>query len=487
MSEALAVREPQAILAELPQPIAELVDDRLPPLLAWQAFKTVFAGAPVEKIALALAKAKTAGLDPLSNHIAVFQPRKGPSEPWVTMVTVEGRIEIGSRHPDFGPTRFSEPRVVGNEVIIDCWAKRRSWSSETGPVAGRCKLKGNKSQAKGGGTYEVEWAPEIARARALRAALRIVYGTAIPDARDDLDRVDYDLEAEPAVEMMREDQRKELFVLAGELGFADSDEERHRRAGVGSWKQLSEERAAELIVAWRRELEEREASIPARESVRGRAQAEADSNTPKKAAKKRKPASTTPEVEGGSTHRQRQILVLAAQEFGWDRDQRIARARLSLGIPNLASFKDLTFDQAKTLIESWAERLQKWRENRRQRLASELSKRRLGDDWLEAQGAGPLPQLNAKQCQELIDTLEASDSPAEKPPVTATQPSPSSAAPAAASSELRDLIGETFAGPVARARYETTLLARHKVSSLDELPQDVVASEVEALRKRVSA
>jgi hypothetical protein len=226
-------------VADLPTQVARLIDERLPEVVVRTWLGNVSKDAPVEVIAGAAALAKYHGLDLLSGHLAIFQPRE--SEPWRWFVTVEGRIALAARHPDFEGVTFSDPEDLDGEVWVRCFVHRKSWSRPLGPVIGRCQREGQRKG--GGGTYPLPWAPEIARTRALRAALRIGFGFAVPDP---------DAGAEAAVRPtpMRDDQRRSLFAYAAELGW--SDEVRRERAGVASFTELDEERAAALVAEWER-------------------------------------------------------------------------------------------------------------------------------------------------------------------------------------------------------------------------------------------
>ncbi|HXF72523.1 MAG TPA: hypothetical protein VNO79_07950, partial [Actinomycetota bacterium] len=83
--------------------------------------------------------------------------------------------------------------------------------------------------------------------RALQGALGFIPGLAGMDVAD------------PTAPATRR-QVVALHTLASELGW--DDEERHARAGVGSFNELSREQAGELLEAWSRLLEERAAAEP---------------------------------------------------------------------------------------------------------------------------------------------------------------------------------------------------------------------------------
>lgn len=238
----------------LPALIATLIDDRLPEAIVRTALAAVFQGAPAAQVALGLAICKQAGLNPLAKHVAVFQPQQDAA--WAVMVTVEGRIEIATRHPDFAGVEFTDPQDVGDEVHIRATVYRKSWKKPVGPILGRCKRAGYK---RGGGTYPIAWAEEIARSRALRNALRIAFGLQIPDVDQHFEEIEDAQEIAVEISPMRLDQRKELFWLAHELGW--DDDERHKRAGVSSFTELGEEQAAQLISEWQGLLERQEIPI----------------------------------------------------------------------------------------------------------------------------------------------------------------------------------------------------------------------------------
>jgi hypothetical protein len=226
----------QLAVRALPPQIERIVtEEGLSERVVRESLNAVFAGAPVEQVAIALHVCARWKLDPLGAHVVVF---KNQGE-WRVFVTLEGRLAIAARHPDYAGVRFSEPEDVGSEIRVSCWVYRKSWKEPTGPVVGRALKERSK---RDGGTFAVEWCAEIARARALRNALRIAFGLVLPetDAADP---------SHVGPRGMRDEQRRELFALAGEQGW--DDDERRRRAGVSSFGELSEERAAALIAEWR--------------------------------------------------------------------------------------------------------------------------------------------------------------------------------------------------------------------------------------------
>ena len=458
MTEALVRKE----VADLPVAIARLVDDDLPEILVRTALADEFKSAPVEKVAKALAVCKTYKLNPLAGHIALFQPRK--DEPWTWMVTVEGRLEIATRHPDFAGIEFGHLdsdgvfRVGGPRRELDEWhaavmVHRHSWKVPFGPIEGRCKATGRRSQAKGGGTYDIEWAQEIARSRAVRNALRMAFGLQMPD--DFVVIADDALPSEdPSAAPMRPDQRRTLFAYAHALKW--SDEERRARAGVNSFTELTEQRAAQLIAEWEplveraTALDDAEIIEPAGEEPAGRpappqpafdpetgelrdvpeqsgsAQVSSDASDPPRVVQADAPSTPSSsrepvrdelpndrEVAAAVTDaaaeavadiasapppqpakKLRAMLVAIADEYEWSEEDRIA---------SFGSIDALDAPALRELVQRYAGGLQAWRRNRQSRLAARCAG--LGKNVEELLQGRELESLKANEAQALIDSL----------------------------------------------------------------------------------
>lgn len=131
-----------------------------------------------------------------------------------------------------------------------------------------------------------------------------------------------------------------------------------------------------------------------------------DASPPRAVSPAAKAAQARSEAAGGvrmATPKQLQMLVMLASEMGWDDDTRRHRA-------GVASFKELTFDKARELIEDWSLKVDDWRRQRQGRLVSAAAYFKISlEPLLQAAGVERVEDLTARQCQELIDEIEALD------------------------------------------------------------------------------
>jgi hypothetical protein len=140
--------------------------------VAFQAFKNRFAGAPIEMVAAALHKAASYQLDVLED-LDVFQPKA--NEPWQVAIKVDGRKKLAKRNPLFRAYTTTDPELRKTGETQEWWVHCTVYFWDGRPeyrTFGRCGLKGQRGERSGGGSYDIAWAPEIARARAIRNALR---------------------------------------------------------------------------------------------------------------------------------------------------------------------------------------------------------------------------------------------------------------------------------------------------------------------------
>lgn len=471
-----------APVAALPVQIARVVDEYMDENTV-RAAMAIFRDkdgklAPPEQIAIALTVCKNYDLDPLANHIAVFQPKA--NGPWTWMVTVDGRIEIATRHPMFAGLRFEVRDENPKRVYVDVWVSRKDWPRETGPVTGWCdKLGTIRTGERRGQTWDIEHATEIARARAVRNALRYAFGTQLPDAPDSETGLTFDQkqaaldvgEVTPeqlaAATPMRNEQRKELFVLAKDLGW--DDDERRARAGVASFTELTEEQAARLQSEWRSLLDGDEpppppANVdldtgeiidvePEQQEANGGHGAQGDPATAMDIAHETPaapplteevPEATTPPADAPTVSEQTgpppstalaDSAGTSSVSAGYpttpvNKDSHLATSGWAASKPQLtklaaiagelgwkdderlaragvASFNDLSTSGANFLIEQWEAIAAKWRENRRSRLKGEAAKHGVSLVSL-LNGAGfTLDTIPAHKAQQLIDQVTA--------------------------------------------------------------------------------
>lgn len=482
---------------ELPSPIATVLREiTLSEEIVRAALNSTYRGCPPEEVARALVKCARYSLDPCGDHVAVFRP-KG-SDRYVIFVTLKGYEECAARHPDFGALTFGEFEERGNEIWVAAYVHRKSFAIPSGPFWGRAEKLGKRSEAKGGGSYDVPWPHELAQARAARTALRRVIGLTLPED-------DFTDHPRP----WREEQRKRLWFLANALGWDDA--RRHAEASVvlgrevTSWQSLTEEEATRLDIAW----------APMLENVVKIEVNQLEKPPPPPALAPAPPPSPTPTAtpiggEGAPASTEQMASIAAiARAYRWGAEE----IREALG--DIAA---ITAEAATEFLEQMVPRAEVWRLNRIKRLQLCVANRDCDVEALMAERVGhsDITALQAHEAWDLIDELEATppSAPTPTPPPAPTpeerppeESSPSRAkagrrptvadrkAPAAASSSPTDAWYQAKAcfdealvaalpGAISRTRFVETALRELGKSWIEDCDIDELAQIVAKLTKR---